>query len=293
MDDGEENAEIEGVLSMGDLAALLGVTPQTVRLYERYESDVRYERTESGYRQFTFESVAKLFEFRTLSTFGLSLKDIAKQEKQGSFEAFAQMLDDRRTALTSEARRLLDLVDVLDEHVRTCRDAASALGSCRVREIEPFWHLAFDKADCFADNRERNEFVASWTKQIPWVFFAPYLDGPPFGRGIVAHFGLGVPDRFAHRVDLNNPCVSHVAGVRCIETVGRSLQMPEHGPDARKRYSKSMDLYYRVIEGGIEHAEKNGIDLAGPLYARLLSTDIVDDAGLWWDYWWCWFPIRG
>jgi len=97
--------------TIGTLARQGGVTPDTIRYYERLGLLPRPERTAAGYRQYTAGAAGRLATVRNAQQFGFSLRQIA---------AFLHVRDaggrpcqDVRTA----AGRMLEALDVEIEHL--------------------------------------------------------------------------------------------------------------------------------------------------------------------------------
>jgi DNA-binding transcriptional MerR regulator len=63
-------------LLIGDVAKLVGVTPKTIRHYERLGLLAEPERSESGYRLYTVGDLLRLHRIRRLQRLGLSLQQI-------------------------------------------------------------------------------------------------------------------------------------------------------------------------------------------------------------------------
>jgi len=64
------------LLQIGEIAQLLGVTPKTIRHYEKIGLLARPERTGAGYRQYNAQDLLRLQRIRRLQALGLSLKKI-------------------------------------------------------------------------------------------------------------------------------------------------------------------------------------------------------------------------
>src|SRR4051794_3835790 len=94
-----------GLLSIGVVATRAGVTPDTIRYYERLGLLPRPTRTPAGYRQYADGVVNRLTLIRNAQQFGFSLRDIAAflrvREKGG------KPCDDVRRA----AEHMLEAVD--------------------------------------------------------------------------------------------------------------------------------------------------------------------------------------
>ena len=63
-------------LKIGEVAKLVGVTPKTVRHYEKVGVLEEPERSESGYRLYTADDLLRLHRIKQLRSLGLSLKQI-------------------------------------------------------------------------------------------------------------------------------------------------------------------------------------------------------------------------
>jgi len=66
------------MLTIGEVARLAGVTPDTIRYYERIGVVPRPSRTPAGYRQYADGVVNRLAVIRNAQRFGFSLKELAE-----------------------------------------------------------------------------------------------------------------------------------------------------------------------------------------------------------------------
>src|SRR6266567_4691376 len=64
------------LLQIGEIAQLLGVTPKTIRHYEKMGLLAQPERTRAGYRLYDAQDLLRLQRIRRLQALGLSLKKI-------------------------------------------------------------------------------------------------------------------------------------------------------------------------------------------------------------------------
>lgn len=63
-------------LHIGEVAQLLGVTPKTIRHYQRIGLLNEPERTRAGYRLYNAQDILHLHRIKRLQSLGLSLKQI-------------------------------------------------------------------------------------------------------------------------------------------------------------------------------------------------------------------------
>ena len=101
-----EKEKIKTLLQIGEIAQLLGVTPKTIRHYQKIGLLSEPTRTEAGYRLYTAQDLLRLQRIKRLQTFGLSLKQIqvvlgdSKQEQ--TLRDVLQSLDKELTAQIQE-----------------------------------------------------------------------------------------------------------------------------------------------------------------------------------------------
>jgi MerR family mercuric resistance operon transcriptional regulator len=112
-----------GLLSIGNVASRAGVTPDTIRYYERLGLLPTPTRTPAGYRQYGDGVVNRLSLIRNAQQFGFTLRDIASflrvREKGGK-----PCHDVRRAAehmLEAIDRQIAELVAMRDQMQRTLR----------------------------------------------------------------------------------------------------------------------------------------------------------------------------
>jgi len=93
------------MLTIGQVARLAGVTPDTIRYYERLGVMPRPPRTPAGYRQYQTSIVDRLRTVRNAQRFGFSLKELARF--MHARETGGRPCHDVRAA----AQRMLEAVD--------------------------------------------------------------------------------------------------------------------------------------------------------------------------------------
>jgi DNA-binding transcriptional MerR regulator len=104
------------LLTIGQVAGLAGVSPDTIRYYERLGLLPKPTRTPAGYRQYPDGVVNRLTLVRNAQRFGFSLREIAGFLRVR--EAGGKPCGDVRAG----ARRMLDALDQhIDELVATRR----------------------------------------------------------------------------------------------------------------------------------------------------------------------------
>ena len=117
---------------IGKLAARCGVSPDTVRFYEREGLLPSPRRTASGHRIYGDEALARLQFIRRLQGIGLTLQDIGeilalrdRQDPQAG-EWIMKRLRARAEAIEHEIAKLRAFRRLLDEGIRLCEASDSS-----------------------------------------------------------------------------------------------------------------------------------------------------------------------
>jgi len=103
-------------LRIGEAARLVGVTPKTVRHYEKIRLLPEAERSESGYRLYSANDLLRLSRIKKLRSLGLTLRQVRSVLGEGDRElSLGTTLKALRTQLEAEMARLEERRRLIDE----------------------------------------------------------------------------------------------------------------------------------------------------------------------------------
>ena len=102
-------------LRIGEVAGLLGVTPKTVRHYEKIGLLPAAERSGSGYRLYSASDLLRLNRIKKLRSLGLTLRQIRSVLGEGNSELSLKVtLETLRTQVEAEMARLVERLRLID-----------------------------------------------------------------------------------------------------------------------------------------------------------------------------------
>ena len=110
------------LLRIGEVAKLLGVTPKTVRHYEKVGLLRQPERSEAGYRLYRADDLLRLHRIKRLRSLGLSLAQVkavpgepgSGNELRGVLEALLGEIEGEIRTLQGRRNRLREMLSKED-----------------------------------------------------------------------------------------------------------------------------------------------------------------------------------
>jgi DNA-binding transcriptional MerR regulator len=118
-------------MTIGILAARAGVSPDTVRYYERMGLLPPAERADNGYRRYADPSLRRLSLIRNAVEFGFSLKDLSVfLQARDSVSPPCRQVRNRAEELLGEVEERIRMLTATKRHMRnTLRDWDSRLSA--------------------------------------------------------------------------------------------------------------------------------------------------------------------
>lgn len=243
---------------IGDVARLLGLTPQALRFYEQ-EGVVVPRKSEGGTRYFTSAEIIRLLAFKKYRLSEFSVQDVAVHFKQGSLDTLAAQLDAQSDALIAQSEMLLRRARAIRRFERTLREAQRLEGvPVEADRPDVLLHtLSFDELNGMTE-AQQSAFTA-FANALPES--AMYFVRPPDGGEPAFYFGIDRKD--ADNWAIPPQEMTRVPPARCVRVYTR---VPGH-PWAPEHLAP---LLTRVRKQGFT------IDPQGPVLGQHLASETID-----------------
>lgn len=155
---------------IGDFAANLGVTPDLLKHYEKYNIITSEKRGKGGYRYYPFTQVPQILESKKYQKLGFKLREIKNMSQHNSIDLLTKSLIDKTEALAEEIRdkQLVlkiaqDLCVLLGELQKDNFD-----GKWYIGKIEPVYFFPHSKGYNFApQSKSVLNHLSNWINTIP------------------------------------------------------------------------------------------------------------------------------
>lgn len=289
------------MISIKDACLLLGISPTTIRLYEKNLPLTPWVIGENGYRGFYFEHILNLFSGRTMIKYGLPVKEAFDISVAKDFALKETALDKQRIELVSQREYLDLLIESLDAEKELLSKIPYLLHDYEIIDMPAFCYLSFKNA-FFSEETER--LLTNWLKVVPLVKFTPHYRINALTNGHcrleeVACGSFSIASRYAHLVDTNSSEVKAVPQKKCLATVitmkGISKPPMSDKLEGALPFDKEQFEKTRKIMG--DYLAKENLSLTEDVYTQLLYSEFsgkfhAENPDVATHYFYAWTPIE-
>ncbi|GLR26477.1 heavy metal-responsive transcriptional regulator [Limnobacter litoralis] len=125
--------------TIGKVATLAGVSPDTLRYYEKEHLIQPASKTEAGYRLYDDEAVHRIRFIKTAQHCGFTLSDIhelltLKQANSACCEDVRSMAIEKKLHIAHKLQALKAMSCALDELIQRCAGGEAATDECPILE---------------------------------------------------------------------------------------------------------------------------------------------------------------
>ncbi len=269
------------IYSTSDISQFYDLTPKGLAYYEEQGIIHPRRKEDSSYRIFTLEDCYSLYHSKMYKNSGLSLKETASIEKEGSLDEIIRKLEtssnqelDRIKIETRMQERVLEITSKLKEY-----------------QAQGQTFKVVDRSECYrlfvrtfdfhhVTNRESSNEFAEWNKYIPintasLLYTKEKLLSNDSEMNVnIANLILAKDMEFLHLKKTSH--VMHYESRKCIETIIQG--------SATKIDSKDW------LEKSLQHIKEEGYELDGDVLTSMLLVTGEKDHKTRFDV--AWFPIK-
>lgn len=210
--------------SIGEFAEIVGVTVDTLRLYEKYGiiNPVRDER--NNYRYYDDLDVRNLLMSRWYRSLQMPLQDVASFTKYPSKDNITEKLQEIQMNLQDEINAKTMLLNRINQINADIEKIAPLLNKCRKEEVAGLYRLIqTDKNTLLQEDFIKNT-VNQWMDLLPHTFYSFKMDR----EGIISNkncikynWGLGINEENYHHLNLGikNDNIEYIPPTTCISSI--------------------------------------------------------------------------
>ncbi|GEM_PF-1927709 len=271
--------EIE--LKMNEMCDLIGISPQGIRLYEKYNGISSFKWEGNGYRYYYFDNIGPAVGLRSYRNLGIPLKEAAKLCNGTGIEDIKETLYNREKEILNEIREQQALLKCTREMAVSVDSILENYNKFTYCERPAMYYLKCEENTEILKGKEERQLIRSWADKFPFVKFLPLMEKKELSKDMVSKVGYCVMEEYAEFVPgLDNPRVKYYPALRCIGGI--------------TRVTRDTIDYYSVLEPGLNYLNENGLELDGDVFTLLITPSVVtnEPEEVIADYHYIWYPVK-
>ena len=258
------------LLRIGEVAKLLGVTPKTVRHYEKVGLLQQPERSEAGYRLYCADDLLRLHRIKRLRSLGLSLAQVkavlgepgSGNELRGVLEALLGEIEGEIRTLQGRRNRLREMLSKEDPEApekapRTFELAEKYMKENHFKNLSPTALEQEKRLGAMLESLRWPEGYMEDFMSIQESFLRHYAEHPEEYRMVLA-----LSERFASLAELPEESPEVERLVEDYVSYAETSSLPEEvrrGPEWATEPMGS--VFFEVMAAGVSPAQRRFFEL--------------------------------
>lgn len=158
--------------TISKFAELLGVTVDTLRLYEKYNIITPEKEKHNNYRYFNDFDARNMLMSRWYRSLGFSMPEVAKLIQSGDFDTICDKIYTRGKELEDEIEQKTLLLQKIDNILLRLGSIDDELYRCSIRRYPGIYRIKQTNKNDLVKNDQLIEKVREWMEYIQHSFFS-------------------------------------------------------------------------------------------------------------------------
>lgn len=157
---------------IGEFASILGVTADTLRLYEKHDIVRPTKDNSNNYRYFNDLDARDLLMSRWYRSMEIPLPEVALLMKESSIEQVMGMMQQSRQSLEEEIKQKTMLLNKMNEIHKELKEIESSLYICKLKQPPGMYRLKQTDKNALLKNDIVKSLVNTWMDRLPYAFYS-------------------------------------------------------------------------------------------------------------------------
>lgn len=267
---------MKNMYKIGEVAKLMGLTPQAIRYYEKMGIISPIKSHDSGYRYYDVWDIHVLVRARVYREYGFSMSKTVDLISKYNSEDIVSCLSSEEENLQETIIWNLNLLQQLREMQQIIQDSANNIDKCSIALRPAMYFLQTQNGYELLDNRL--ELYQDWVEKVPFVFPGGiYEKSVCENRGDELAFGLIVEERYSALLNIEKTeGIVYLPSRPCIHTSFKS--------------GSQLLLSTKRLAPAIEFMNSRGLKLSGDAVSRVALMKRTGNEYLSWHQ--AWLPFE-
>ena len=251
---------------IGEFASILGVTADTLRLYEKHDIVRPTKDNNNNYRYFNDLDARDLLMSRWYRSMEIPLPEVALLMKESSLEHVMGMMQDTEQSLEEEIKKKTMLLKKMNEIRKELNEIESSLYTCKIKQLPGMYRLRQTDKNSLLNNDIVKSLVNTWMDLLPYAFYSFRIEDKGFFSNRDNNFdyswGLTLPEAETQQMDMNmDEYVEYISPSTCISATIVSTE---------GKYITKKSLQFMI-----DYIETNHYTVSGDVVGKLLLTEKI------------------
>jgi DNA-binding transcriptional MerR regulator len=162
--------------SIGEFAEILGVTVDTLRLYEKHGIIKPIKDAKNNYRYFNDLDARDLLMSRWYRSIQIPLQDVSVLTKESSLDNVIEKMKEKQICLEEEIRKSRMLLDKIIHINSEVKAIPESLNKCKIKKLTGIYRLRQTSNNDLLKDECLKGIVSKWMNLLPYTFYSFRID---------------------------------------------------------------------------------------------------------------------
>ena len=249
--------------SIGEFASILGVTADTLRLYEKHDIVRPMKDHHNNYRYFNDLDARNLLSSRWYRSMQIPLQDVAGLIKDAPSEQVVESIAAAGMQLEEEIRRSTLLLNKIQEIHAELERIGESFYTCKIKQVPGMYRIQQTNKNHLLQKDCLKRTVQAWMELLPFTFYSFRIENTEqiYGTGELDYsWGLALLAEDQQKLEVClNDSVEYLEPAACISSVIVS----------------SYDEYIERESFGfmLDYAKAQNYTISGDICGKILFTE--------------------
>jgi DNA-binding transcriptional MerR regulator len=252
--------------TIGDFSKILGITVDTLRLYEKCGIVKPIKNKENNYRYFNDLDARNLLLSKWYRSMEISLNDVTNLVNNPTIEKITQKIKETELDLKEKIKMNTLLLNKISKIKKDIIEIQYSLYQFKIKKLPGIYRLKQTDKDSLLENNSLKDVANSWINSFPYSFHSCRLDKKSFFEENYLNYnwGLAIFEDEMQYFDLTiNDATEYISAQTYLSTILLAT-------DSEEYLSKSS------IQFIIDYLSQNNYTVVGDIIGKLIITEKVN-----------------
>ncbi|EOS57899.1 MULTISPECIES: MerR family transcriptional regulator [Paenibacillus] len=240
---------------IGEFSSLLGITRDTLRLYEKHDIVRPVKDRHNSYRYFNDLDARDLLMSRWYRSLQIPLQDVASLIQNASLDDILNKMEQSKRELEEEIRKSTMLLHKLDELSREVQNLEGRLYRCTLGDRPGLYRLKQTDKNHLLNTKGLEGTINALMEVLPYSFYCFRIDRDSIeseAEGLEYSWGLSISENEVHQLGITlDEHLEYIPPSRCVTSVILSPQSEDITKESLRFMLNYINEQHYAISGAV------------------------------------------